>query len=101
MNPIDDQLNRLLRAAQNAPGAAFPTEPPFGLETVVMAAWREATSERVGFWDMKVLLRGMVLACVIAIGCFLPALKSAATESTPFTDVLQLTDSTLPSDDSP
>jgi hypothetical protein len=38
---------------------------------------------------------------VIMAACFLPALKSATTESTPFADVLQLTDSTLPSDESP
>jgi hypothetical protein len=99
MNPIDDQLNRLFRAAQQAP--APDLAPPFGLETRVLAAWREAATKPAGFWDMTVLTRGLILAGVIMAACFLPALKADLGESTPFADVLQLTDSTLPSDESP
>jgi hypothetical protein len=99
MNPIDDQLNRLLHAAQNAPSPEIA--PPFGLETRVLAAWREAAKAPVAFWDMTVLTRGLILAGVIMAACILPALTSATSESGPYADVVQLTDSTLPSDESP
>lgn len=99
MNPIDDQLNRLFRAAQNAPSPEIA--PPFGLETRVLAAWREAAKAPGAFWDMRVLTRGLILAGVIMAACVLPALTSVTSESGPFSDVVQLTDSTLPSDESP
>lgn len=99
MNPIDDQLNRLFRAAQSAP--APDLAPPFGLETRVLAAWREASAAPVAFWDMTVLTRGLILAGVIMAACFLPALNSTSANSGPFADVVQLTDSTLASDESP
>ncbi len=41
MNPIDEQIERLLRAAGWAPPEAVPSSPPFGLEARVLAAWRE------------------------------------------------------------
>jgi hypothetical protein len=99
MNPIDDQLNRLFRAARHAPGPDLA--PPFGLETRVLAAWRESSMAPAAFWDMQLLLRGLILAAVIMTACFLPALNSSTSESGPFADVVQLTDSTLPSDESP
>jgi hypothetical protein len=107
MNPIDDQLNRLFRSA----GQARPdpvSAPPYGLETRVMAAWRAAqsveTAAEAGFWDMTLLVRGLILASLIMAVSFWPALTS--TESTdgttnPFAEFLQLTDSTIPSDDAP
>lgn len=99
MNPIDDQLNRLFRAAHKA--TSPEVAPPFGLETRVLAAWREAGRAPAAFWDMGVLTRGLVVAGIIMAACFLPALRSATAESGPFSDVEQLTDSTLSSDDSP
>jgi hypothetical protein len=99
MNPIDDQLNRLFRSAQRAPSPEIA--PAFGLETRVLAAWRDAARAPAGFWDMAVLVRGLVVAALIAVACFLPATNSSSSESGPFSDVVQLTDSTLPSDDSP
>jgi hypothetical protein len=99
MNPIDDQLNRLFRAAQNAPSPEIA--PPYGLETRVLAAWREASAAPVAFWDMALLTRGLILAAVITAACFLPVLNSTTSNSGPFADVVQLTDSTLPSDESP
>jgi hypothetical protein len=99
MNPIDNQIHRLFRAAQLAPYSEIA--PPFGLETRVLAAWREASARPVALWDMALLTRGLVLAGVIMAACVLPALNSASTSSSPFADVVQLTDSTLPTDDSP
>ena len=99
MNPIDHRLNRLFRAAQNAPSPEIA--PAFGLETRVLAAWREASAAPVAFWDMGLLTRGLILAGVIMAACFLPTLTSTTSETSPFADVVQLTDSTLPSDESP
>lgn len=99
MKPIDDQLNRLFRAAQNLPSP--DVAPPFGLETRVLAAWREAGRAPATFWDMAVLRRGLILAGLILVGCVIPAISAATRSGGPFADVVQLTDSTLPSDDSP
>ena len=104
MNPTDDQLNRLFRAAaQGRPDSIF--EPPYGLETRVMAAWRAAqsveTASKAGFWDMTLLVRGLILASVIMAVSFWPALNSADSTTNPFAEFLQLTDSTVPSDDAP
>ena len=75
MNPIDDQLNRLFRAAQNAPVPGIA--PAFGLETRVLAAWRGAGKAPVAFWDSAVLTRGLILAGVIMAVSILPALNSS------------------------
>jgi hypothetical protein len=107
MNPIDDQLNRLFRAAGQArPDPVFA--PAFGLETRVMAAWRAAQSVEsavgAGFWDMTLLVRGLMLASLIMAVSFLPALTNAdasTTTTNPFTEFLQQTDSTISSDDAP
>jgi hypothetical protein len=98
MNPIDDQLNRLFRSAQRAPSTELP--PAFGLETRVMAAWRDSGRTPASFWEMGVLTRGLILAGLIMAACVAPALRSSTSESSPFSDVEQLTDSTLPSADS-
>ena len=100
MNPIDDQLNRLFRAAgQGRPGPV--SAPAYGLETRVMAAWRAAQSVEAGFWDMTLLVRGLILASVIMAVSFWPALTSADSTTNPFAEFLQLTDSTIPSDNAP
>jgi hypothetical protein len=106
MNPIDDQLNRLFRAAAQGRTAAVDA-PPYGLEARVMAAWRagqttEAAVE-AGFWDMTLLVRGLILASLIMTVSLWPALNSATMTGTtnPFAEYLQLTDSTIPSDDAP
>jgi hypothetical protein len=107
MNPLDDQLKRLFRAAalgMTAQGRPAPVDaPPYGLETQVMAAWRAAQSAQTGFWDMTLLVRGLICASVIMAVSFWPALNGTTTTSTtnPFTEYLQLTDSTIPSDEAP
>jgi len=75
MNPIDDQLNRLFRAAQNAPSPEV-APPPFGLETRVLAAWRESGKMPAAFWDGAVLTRGLIVAGILMAVSFLPALNS-------------------------
>ena len=95
MNPIDDQLNRLFRAA--AQGEVVPdVVPPFGMETRVMAAWRSGRATTAGFWDTALLVRGLIVAGVIMVVSFLPALS---TTTSPFAEFLQLTDSTVSTDD--
>jgi hypothetical protein len=98
MNPLDDQLNRLFRAAQNAPSPEI-APPPFGLETRVLAAWREAARAPAAFWDMGVLTRGLVLATLVTVACFLPALNSSlSSSSSSVADEIQVSDSGVDTD---
>ena len=100
MNPFDDQLNRLFRAAaQGRPDSV--SAPAYGLETRVLAAWRAGQSAETGFWDMTLLVRGLIVASLIMAVSFWPALTSADSTTNPFAEFLQLTDSTIPSDDAP
>ena len=100
MNPIDDQLNRLIRAAAEARSAmdeaALPV--PFGLETRILAAWRESRETPVGVWNTALLLRGFILACVLMALSFWPALSGSTASADPVNDFLQLSDTTVPSD---
>ena len=97
MNPIDEQLNRLFRAAGQV--KSEPTfAPAYGLETRVLSAWRATRGTGTGFWDMSLLVRGLILAALIMAASFWPALNST---TNPFAEFLQLTDSTIPSDDAP
>ena len=101
MNPLDDQLNRLFRAA----GQVRPEStaaPAYGLETRVLAAWRAGQGRDSGIWDVALLVRGLIVASAIMALSFLPAFKSSSeTTTSPFADFVQLTDSTVSSDDSP
>jgi hypothetical protein len=100
MNPIDDQMNRLFRSAgQNRPEQVFA--PAYGLETRVMAAWRAGQLVEAGFWDMTLLVRGLILASLIMLVSFWPALTRTESTANPFAEYLQLTDSTVPSDNAP
>ncbi len=91
MNPLDDQLDRLLRAAARAMGENGSVSPaPFGLETRIIAAWREAGA--AAFWTTGLLLRGLVLSSLIMLLCLWPALSQKAT---PDAEYLQLADSSL------
>jgi hypothetical protein len=100
MNPVDDQLNRLFRAAAQARPDPV-TARPYGLETRVVAGWRAAQSAETGFWDMTLLVRGLILASLIMAVSFWPALNRTDSTANPFAEFLQLTDSTIPSDDAP
>jgi len=105
MNPLDDQLDRLFRSAAQS-SAGHPVSAPFyGLETRVMAAWLAGQSVETGFWDMTLLVRGLIVAGLIMAVSFWPVLKSTqnSTEgaANPFAEYLQLTDSTISSDDAP
>jgi len=100
MNPHDDQLNRLFRTA--ALGRAESVcAPAYGLETRAMAAWRAGQTTGTGFWDMTLLVRGLILAGFIMAISFWPVLNSADNTTNPFAEFLQLTDSTIPADDAP
>ncbi len=97
MNPIDEQLDRLWRAARQTP--AENLAPPFGLEARVLAAWRESSAS-AGFWDSSVLVRALIGSAVIAAVCLVSALTTTATNTTPFAETMQLSDSTLTSEES-
>ena len=97
MNPIDDQLNRLFRAAQNAPSPDV-APPPFGLETRVLAAWRGAGKSPVAFWDSAVLTRGLILAGIIMAVSILPALNSSSAASSSIVAEVTSADSSVDAD---
>ena len=97
MNPHDDQLNRLFRAAQSAPSPAI-MPPPYGLETRVLAAWREAAKAPVAFWDTAVLTRGLIVAGIIMAVSFLPALSSQQTGTSTVAEVVQSADAGVDAD---
>jgi hypothetical protein len=100
MKPLDDKLDRLFRAAARG-RSALVSDPAFGLETRVLAAWRAGQSAGTGFWDMSLLMRGLILASLIMAVSFWPALNSTESLTNPFAEFLQLTDSTVPSDSAP
>ena len=67
MNPINEQLDRLLRAAARAPRPA-EAPAPFVTEARVLAAWRESRRPAVSWastetWRMG-LATAMTAACV-------------------------------------
>jgi hypothetical protein len=97
MNPIDDQLNRLFRAAQNAPSPEI-VPPPFGLETRIIAAWHEAAKTPAAFWDIAVLTRGLVVAGLIMAASFLPALSSRTSSTSTIADEVQTADTSVDAD---
>jgi len=97
MNPIDEQLNRLFRAAAQTRAEQVHVLP-YGLETRALAAWRAGQSIEAGFWDMTLLVRGLILAILIMAVSFWPVLSKPAN---PFSEDLQLADSTIPADEAP
>jgi hypothetical protein len=101
MNPFDDQLGRLFRAAAQGTRPDAVSAPPYGLEVRVMASWRAAQSVETSFWDMGLLVRGLIMASLIMAVSFWPALTSTESTTNPFAEYLQLTDSTIPADVSP
>ncbi|HUB67092.1 MAG TPA: hypothetical protein VL981_06380 [Candidatus Methylacidiphilales bacterium] len=98
MKRIDDQLDRLFRAARH-PCAASTDAPPFGMETRVLAAWREAAQAPAGFWEMGLLVRGLIVATVLMALSVWPVMQSQP--NNPDSDYSQLADSTVQIDNSP
>lgn len=51
---MKDPIDRLLATASQAPQKQPDAEPPLGLETRVIAAWREtlAPNENLGWWKL-------------------------------------------------
>jgi hypothetical protein len=97
MNRIDDQLGRLFRAAGRPEAAAVP---PYGMETRVLASWREAAQAPSGFWDTRLLVRGLVVATALMALSLWPAVQGSSSGS-PVSDYLQLADLTVQTDSSP
>ncbi len=96
MNPIDEQLNRLFRAARKTEAETAPV--PFGLETRALSAWRESARLEAGLWDMGLLARGLIVAIVITGASLWPVLHKT---NDPFSDYVQASDTTLASDETP
>ena len=92
MSSLDDQLDRLLKAASQI-SVTVAGEAPFGLKTRVLAAWRER-SPNGGIWSPVLLFRGLGLAVAIMLASILPLVEKNASVN-PATDYLQLADSTV------
>ncbi|MCE0498705.1 MAG: hypothetical protein LV481_12240 [Methylacidiphilales bacterium] len=97
MNRIDDQLGRLFRAAVRPDTDA--AVPPFGMEARVLAAWREAAQAPDGFWDMRLLVRGLMVATALMALSLWPAMQSQS--GNPASDYQELADSTVQVDNAP
>ena len=65
MNPMDEKLNRLFKAAANAPGPG-PAEAPFGLATRVVAGWRAGHSDPADFLVLW-FRRAALCACMLTL----------------------------------
>jgi hypothetical protein len=70
MNPLDHHLDRLFRAAAQAPRPA-PVEVPFAVECRVLAQWRQRPAD-TDVWNdllnfLPLLRRGFALACALAL----------------------------------
>ncbi len=66
MKPIDSQLNRLFKAAAQAPKPA-PDAPSFALETRVLAAWKSSWRGENGDFFVALFRRAAIGACVLAV----------------------------------
>ena len=66
MNPLDHSLNRLLKAAAQAPKAA-PGAAPFALEAGVLAEWRAAASEDEFAFLTKLFRHAVVYASLVML----------------------------------
>ena len=89
MNHLDEQLDRLFRAAQSV-WPNIPPEAPYGLDTRVAAQCRQA---RAGdFWNPAWLLQALGAAVLIMLLSFWPVFSHQAD---PESDSLQLADTTV------
>ena len=66
MNPTEDQLNRLLKAASQAPKAETRAAM-FALETRVIAGWRASSQAESGEMLVALCRRAAVFACCLAL----------------------------------
>jgi hypothetical protein len=66
MNPTEDQLNRLLRAASRAPKPETRAAL-FALESRVIAGWRASSQSESGELLVALCRRAAVFACCLAL----------------------------------
>ena len=66
MNSIDRRLDRLLRAAAQAPPRPLPSALPFATESRVLARWRATQPEGESLGALLLFRRGFAVACALA-----------------------------------
>ena len=84
MNPIDRKLNRLLRAAAQAPPRPLPSAVPFTTEAHVLARWRAGRSEVESLGAVLLFRRGFAVACALAAVMGLFSLTQGSDTETDF-----------------
>lgn len=66
MKPVDEQLNRLMKAAAQAP-KPLPSGAAFGLETRVLAHWRSSLQTESGDFLVMWFRRAALCAGILAV----------------------------------
>ena len=97
MSSPREQFDALLRAAASARREEAITEPPYGLETRVVAAWR--SSRGTLLLEGGVLVRGLALAALLMAVSIWPAMTSLSSNAD--SENLQLADSSVQTDWAP
>lgn len=77
MNPIDEKLNRLLKAAAKAPTAG-PGEAPLGMATRVLACWRAAAQPDGGDFLVVWFRRAALCACMLTVAGLVWSYRASA-----------------------
>jgi len=66
MNPLDQSLGRLLKAAAQAPKPA-PEPLPFNVEARVLAQWRSTAMEDEFAWLAGLFRRAVICAALVTV----------------------------------
>lgn len=94
MNPIDRQLNRLIKAASQAPKPGAETAS-FALETRVMADWRASLRAEGGDFFVMLFRRAALGACMLAVASLAWNYHNLTNGEKGISDELAIADSSL------
>ena len=67
MKNTDDFLNRAFALSRRAPEPPLPSEPPFGLETAVLAHWKSSSRSAGHSGLLRDLRWAAGIACALAL----------------------------------
>jgi hypothetical protein len=81
MNPVDKTLDRLLRAAAQAPPAPQDEVLPMDWENRVLSEWKRTPKDSDWTESLRVLRQGLVLASLIMLTSLLFSLTQLSGDS--------------------